>query len=121
MSVETEKKPMEELPFDHKRVLSIIPDGLENSITCKDIEKLTGLSSVKIRQIINQLVIKYGFVVGASNKPGMQGFYIPNGEQEELLAILNLRSRRLAIIERERALINNVANSYQMDLLEDIE
>lgn len=121
IDIQTKEKLTQELPLEHKQVLSVIRIGMTNAITCKDIQTLTGLSSVRIRQIVRELVIKYGQVIGASNKLGMQGFYVPKDADEELAAILNLRSRRVEIIEREKALINNIAARHQMSLLDDFD
>lgn len=116
---QTKEKLAQELQLEHKQVLSVIRKGMTNAITCKDIQTLTGLSSVRIRQIVRDLIIKYGKVIGASNRTGMQGFYIPDGPNEELAAILNLRSRRVLIVAREKALVNNIAAKHQFNLFED--
>lgn len=111
-----QKKAYAELPIHHKRVYSLLRQGVENSITCNDISKITNISTKDIRLFINQLITRYGYVIGASNSfKGKRGFYIPTGQDEERDALMNLRSRRIKIQEREQALINNIANRYLED------
>ncbi|WP_218970644.1 hypothetical protein [Alkalihalobacterium alkalinitrilicum] len=113
-----EKKPMDELPLEHRQVLSLLREGLENAITVNDIQKLTGISSVRIRQCVNQLIVKYGYIIGSSTKFKESGFFIPVTMSEEKLAITQLSSRVRKISEREKALIRNIANKHNIDLIE---
>lgn len=113
---EIKKEPMSDMPFEHGLVYSLLREGIGNCTTSRDIERITHLSGTRVRQIMSELVIKYGHIVGAVNGVGKQGYFIPTNQDEERTAILNLRSRRLKVEKRERALINNIANKYQQQL-----
>ena len=108
MQSEPEKKLMNSLATEHKQVLSLLREGLENATCSKDISMLTGLSNERIRAIINELVVKHGVIIGGSNKKNAAGYFIPVTLEEEEAALKNLTSRRLAITERENALSRNI-------------
>ncbi|MBM7581075.1 hypothetical protein [Jeotgalibacillus terrae] len=120
-AIEEFKTPMKELPLDHRRVVDFLREGKENTTTSKYIAQLTGFTTVRVRSIIRDLIVKYGYVIGASNEVDSQGYYIPVTAEEELRCIHNLRSRRVEITKREKALITNISARYGDDGVTAIE
>jgi hypothetical protein len=93
-----------DLPTGHRKVLSLIRHGKANATTVKEILTLVGGTDKEIRKTVQELVVKYGFLIGTSNEIGMQGFYLIENEDERKAAIKNLRGRIRHLFRRVKAL-----------------
>jgi hypothetical protein len=93
-----------ELPEMHKLILSLIGVGKENARTVSYISKIVGLSSVNVREIVSELVVKYGYGIGTSNTKGSYGYYFISNEDERRETVRNLRSRASKILKRSKTI-----------------
>lgn len=93
-----------DLPSWHRKVLSVIRYGKSNAITVKEIMALIGGSDQEIRKTVQELIVKYGCLVGTSNERDNQGFYVIETEEERKAAIKNLRGRMKHLHRRVTAI-----------------
>ncbi|MCM3405927.1 hypothetical protein [Cytobacillus oceanisediminis] len=89
-----------EMPVFHKQILSLIGQGKENARTVSYISKLVGLSSTAVREIVSELVVKYGYGIGTSNTKHACGYYFITNDDEKRETVRNLRSRAMKILKR---------------------
>jgi hypothetical protein len=110
-----EKDLFDSLPANHKKVLSLIGEGSGNPTTVKSITSLTGFTDVCVRELVSDMVTKYGIKIGTSNRVGNSGFYIIQNEIELNDTVRNLMSRATKIMARARAL-QDIPNEDQQTL-----
>lgn len=103
MGIKEQKK---ELPYEYKRVLSLIPEGSHKPIRVADIRRLTGYSDVLVRDIVSKLIVSYHFPIGTSNARGRSGYYWITNPDERKDAVKNLKSRAYKILLRADTLEN---------------
>lgn len=93
-------KNIESLPNSYKQILSLIGHGKENARTVSYISKLMGLPSVTVREMVSEMVVKYGIGIGTSNTRGRSGYYFISNEDEREETVRNLKSRAMKILKR---------------------
>ncbi|MEH7442769.1 hypothetical protein V7201_10735 [Bacillus sp. JJ1122] len=89
-----------ELPETYKQILSLIGEGKDNARTVTYISKVLGLSSVLVREVVSDMVVKHGIGIGTSNTRGSSGYYLISNDAEKQETARNLRSRAMKILQR---------------------
>jgi len=78
-----EQKDMKNLPEPHKTVASLIRVGKENATLLSDIMSIAEIGERRIAaRIIEDLINRHGYVIGASKSGKFKGYYIPANEKE---------------------------------------
>lgn len=111
---------IKDLPDAYKAVLSLIGRGKENARTVTYISKLVGLPSVRVREMVSEMVTKYGIGIGTSNTVGRSGFYFITNADEREETLRNLRSRAMKILQRAQS-ISNLPPEGQGELFNEFE
>ena len=98
-------KPMKQLDQEEKKILQLLPKGIERPRPLKELVKLTGWSNRRVRGIIYRLIVLHHVPIGAQyNRPN--GYYIitNNKERQQALAPLTsqitMMSKRAEIISK---------------------
>ncbi|XYG85318.1 hypothetical protein ACSKKH_03960 [Limosilactobacillus reuteri] len=94
---------MKQLDKEEQQLLELLPKGIERPRPLKELVKLTGWNSRKVRGIINRLIIVHHQPIGAQyNRPN--GYYIITNDKERQQALapltsqITMMSRRAEII-----------------------
>lgn len=95
---------VQDLTESQKKVLSLIGRGKENARTVAYISKLVGLPSQSVREMVSELVTKYGIGIATSNEKSSCGYYFITNEEEKEETLRNLRSRAMKILKRAQAI-----------------
>lgn len=75
----------------YKRVLQILPKGMERPVTASEIASITGLTKRAVYEIISSLIKTYGIPVGGLREDGKHGYFIITTEQERVIALAPLK------------------------------
>jgi hypothetical protein len=117
MRKRTNKK---DLPYEYRRILSLLRKGKENTIIVKEIIQLTGYKDQFIRKCVSDLVNKHWWPVGTSNDYGSLGYYLMTKEDERESTYKNFRSRAKHIFKRSRVIKNVELIDESEDLMDDV-
>ena len=103
-----------------KTILRILKKhrGKNNPIRCRRLEKITGLSSRKIRRIIANLVVKYRILI-ASSVHYPYGFYLITDKQEAELCLRQYYARIKNVVNRARILSKAVKKKFGINYQEE--
>lgn len=108
--------------IDHleKIILNILKKhrGKNNPIRCRRLEKITGLSSRKIRRIIANLVVKHRILI-ASSVHYPYGFYLITNKQEAETCLRQYYSRIQNVLNRARILSEAVKKKFGINYQEE--
>lgn len=108
--------------IDHleKIVLKILKKhrGKSNPIRCRRLEKITGLSSRKIRKIIANLVVKHRILI-ASSVHYPYGFYLITNKQEAGTCLRQYYSRVQNVLNRAIILSEAVKKKFGINYQEE--
>lgn len=86
-----------------RTVLSLIPVSDERRINIKDIKQKTGISTRRVKKIIDVLINNYGIViVGVRN--GRTGYFIPVTDEARQEGVLPLKAQAIKEFKR----VNNI-------------
>jgi hypothetical protein len=107
----------EELPENHRRVVSLIGYGKEQATQVSYISKLTGLSGATVRAIVAEAVVKYGMPIGTCNNLRRSGLYIISNDEEKNDTVRNLKSRARKILQRANAISKMPSQDQERMLL----
>lgn len=85
-----------------KQLIKVLRPGIDNPITGRDIERLTGITSRNVRALCTPLTNK-GVPIGSrTDSPG--GYYIINTNAEKMMMLERLYAQRRGLDERIEAL-----------------
>ena len=108
--------------IDHleKIILKILKKhrGKNNPIRCRRLEKITGLTSRKIRRIIANLVVKHRILI-ASSVHYPYGFYLITDKQEAETCLRQYYSRVQNVLNRTRILSEAVKKKFGINYQEE--
>ena len=98
-------KPMKQLDQDEKKILQLLPKGIERPRPLKELVKLSGLKDREVRGIIYRLIVLHHVPIGAQyNRPN--GYYIITNDKERQQALAPLTSQIAMMSKRAEALSN---------------
>lgn len=78
---------------------------------------ITGIKDMRqVREIIEQLINKYGYCIGSSRKGKAKGYYIISDKDELEATLRTYNAQIMSMLKRHRNLQQNWANKDQLDL-----
>ena len=84
---------------EERHIFSLLPWGRSRAVSVETLSRATGLSDVKVRSIVRDLIMEHGVLV-ASVTSAPAGFFRPETGQESLDATRALRHRGISILAR---------------------
>jgi len=111
---------MTKMEHSEKIILKILKKhrGKNNPIRCRRLEKITGLSSRKIRRIIADLVVKQRILI-ASSVHYPYGFYLITDKQEAGLCLRQYYARVQNVLNRAIILSEAVKKKFGINYQEE--
>lgn len=112
--IATAEKTKKSLPPNHKAVASILREGKENATLMSDIMSITGIKdSRQMYQIIEDLIIKYGYCIAGNKSGKFKGYYliINKTELQETLRTMNATIQ--SMLNRHKQLEKNFIELYK--------
>lgn len=97
---------MEKLDQEEQRLLDLLPHGMERPRPLKELVKLTGWNSRKIRAMIYRLIVVHHKSIGAVYQRPGNGYYIITNDKERSAAVAPLTSQILKMTKRVEAISN---------------
>ena len=98
-------KPMEQLDQEEKKILQLLPKGIERPRPLKELVKLSGLKDREVRGIIYRLIVLHHVPIGAQyNRPN--GYYIITNDKERQQALAPLTSQ-ITMMSKRAEIISN--------------
>lgn len=108
MEAVAEKKHDESLPFRYKTLASLLRGGSQNAITSTDIMKLSGIDSKRdVMEIIEQLIMKYGYCIGTSRRGPNKGYYLITDPDELSKTLRTYNAQIQSMMDRYKKLQQN--------------
>ena len=109
-----EKEKINSLPVKYKVVADLLREGQAKAITSTDIMKLAGIDSKRdVMEIIEQLINKYGRVIGASRNGEFRGYYLIASDAELKDALHSYNEQIQSMLKRHKKLIENYIENGQ--------
>lgn len=99
-------KPMKQLDQEEKKILQLLPKGIERPRPLKELVKLTGWSNRRVRGIINRLIVIHHQPIGAKYEHPNNGYYIITNNDERQQALAPLTSQIAMMSKRAQAISN---------------
>lgn len=108
MSEAVAKKQKDVLPYNYAIVASVLREGKDNAITTKDIMNFTGIKDKRsIHEIIERLVVKYGYCIGSSRSGFKKGYYLISNKDELKDTLRTYNAQIQSMLKRHKALQEN--------------
>lgn len=95
---------MKQLDKEEKKILQLLPKGIERPRPLKELVKLTGWSNRKVRAMIYRLIVVHHQPIGAVYDHPSNGYFIITNDKERqqvlapLTSQITMMSRRAEII-----------------------
>lgn len=97
---------MEHLDKDEQKIMELLPKGMERPRPLRELIKLTGWSSRRVRGVINRLIVIHHKPIGARYERPFNGYYIITNDQERTAALAPLTSQIMEMTKRAQAISN---------------
>lgn len=97
---------MKQLDQEEKKILQLLPKGIERPRPLKELVKLTGWSNRRVRGIINRLIVIHHQPIGAKYEHPNNGYYIITNNDERQQALAPLTSQIAMMSKRAQAISN---------------
>ena len=95
---------MEKLDKEEQRLLDLLPKGMERPL--KELIKLTGWSSRRVRGTINLLIVLHHQPIGARYEHPNNGYFIITNDEERSTALAPLTSQIMVMTKRAQVISN---------------
>ncbi|PWT30511.1 hypothetical protein DKZ27_06260 [Limosilactobacillus reuteri] len=97
---------MEQLDQEEKKILQLLPKGIERPRPLKELVKLTGWNNRRVRGIINRLIVIHHQPIGARYEHPNNGYFIITNNKERQQALAPLTSQIAMMSKRAQAISN---------------
>lgn len=105
------------LPAMYAAVAGVLREGKAEAVTSKDIVMLTGASSKRdVMEIIEQLVVKHGYVIGSSRRGEHRGYYLISNASELQETLHTYNEQIQSMMKRHKKLNENYIASKQFEM-----
>ena len=84
---------MKHLDKDEQRIFDLLPKGIDRPRPLKELVKLTGWNSRKVRGTINRLIVIHHQPIGAVYDHPNNGYFIITNDKERNIALAPLTSQ----------------------------
>lgn len=97
---------MEHLDKDEQRIMDLLPKGMDRPRPLKELVKLTGWNSRKVRGTINRLIVIHHQPIGAKYEHPNNGYFIITNDKERNIALAPLTSQITVMTKRAQVISN---------------
>ena len=97
---------MEHLDKDEQQIMELLPKGMDRPRPLKELVRLTGWSSRKVRATIYRLIVVHHQPIGATYQQPGNGYFIITNDQERQQALAPLTSQ-IAMMSKRAQVIGN--------------
>ena len=97
---------MQQLDNEEKKILSLLPKGIDRPRPLRELVKLTGWTNRKIRATIYRLIVIHHQPIGAVYRQPGNGYFIITNEEERKTALAPLTSQIKEMAARAEAISN---------------
>ncbi|OTA76745.1 hypothetical protein BHL79_09775 [Limosilactobacillus reuteri] len=97
---------MEQLDQEEKKILQLLPKGIERPRPLKELVKLTGWNNRRVRVIINRLIVIHHQPIGARYEHPNNGYFIITNDKERQQALAPLTSQ-ITMMSKRAEIISN--------------
>lgn len=102
------KSKKKSLPESYALVAGVLREGRDNAITTRDIMRFTGIKDKRaIHEIIEQLVVRYGYCIGSSRNGYKKGYYLISNKDELKDTLRTYNAQIQSMLKRYRKLHEN--------------
>ena len=101
---------------NQKRVLSLIPTGMDRPVLVTEISNILGLDKRSVARLINQLT-RLGVPIGSLRQADRNGVFIPLTEEERIAGLTPIKSQTADMAKRIN-LVEHASLSGWRNLLE---
>ena len=102
---------MKKLDKEEQQLLELLPKGIERPRPLKELVKITGWNSRKVRGIINRLIIVHHQPIGARYEHPNNGYFIITNDEERSAALAPLTSQIMVMTKRAQVISNAKLNN----------
>lgn len=95
-----------QLDNEEQRLLDLLPKGIDRPRPLRELTKLTGWSSRKVRATIYRLIVVHHQLIGATYQQPGNGYFIITNDQERQQALAPLTSQ-IAMMSKRAQVISN--------------
>lgn len=113
-----QQKTKKDLPHNYALLVSVLREGKENCLTSKEIIRRLGWKDNEQRNvfhIVEQLVNKYGYLIGASRKGHKRGYYLIANDDEFFETAKTYNKQIQSMLNRLKNLQKNYAEQQQYE------
>lgn len=97
---------MKHLDKDEQRIFDLLPKGIDRPRPLKELVKLTGWNSRKVRGTINRLIVIHHQPIGAVYDHPNNGYFIITNDKERNIALAPLTSQITVMTKRAQVISN---------------
>ena len=97
---------MKHLDKDEQRIFDLLPKGIDRPRPLKELVKLTGWNSRKVRGTINRLIVIHHQPIGAVYDHPNNGYFIITNDKERNIALAPLTSQINKMTKRAQVISN---------------
>lgn len=97
---------MNQLDNEEKKILSLLPKGIDRPRPLRELVKLTGWTNRKVRATIYRLIVVHHQPIGATYQQPGNGYFIITNDQERQQALAPLTSQ-IAMMSKRAQVIGN--------------
>lgn len=97
---------MNKLDKEEQRLLDLLPKGIDRPRPLKELIKLTGWNSRKVRGTINRLIVIHHQPIGAVYDHPNNGYFIITNDEERNIALAPLTSQIHKMTKRAQVISN---------------
>ncbi|MEE6635322.1 hypothetical protein [Limosilactobacillus pontis] len=97
---------MEHLDREEQKIMELLPKGMNRPRPLKELVKLTGWSSRKVRGTIYRLITIHHKAIGAVYQRPGNGYFIITDDKERNIALTPLTSQIMEMTKRAQVISN---------------
>ena len=97
---------MQQLDNEEKKILALLPKGIDRPRPLRELVKLTGWNGRKVRATIYRLIVVHHQPIGATYQHPGNGYFIITNDQERQQALAPLTSQ-IAMMSKRAQVIGN--------------
>ena len=97
---------MKHLDKDEQAIYDLLPKGIDRPRPLKELVKLTGWNSRKVRGTINRLIVIHHQPIGAKYEHPNNGYFIITNDKERNIALAPLTSQITVMTKRAQVISN---------------
>lgn len=114
-----ESRQKKYLPSTYEAVAGVLREGKAEAITSTDIVMLTSAGSKRdVHEIIEQLIVQHGYVIGSSRSGKHRGYYLISNASELQESLHTYNNQIQSMMKRHKKLRENFLASKNISEME---